>query len=144
MTKFILTGHGQFASGLASSVQLISGMKDSLEIIDFEEGMSADELNEAIKSAVSSRESAELTIIFTDIPGGTPFNQSVLLSSKLKEIEIVTGTHLPVLLEALFNQSDEKEDLLHKIKEAGAQGFSIYGLKQKQNNKPDEQDMDGI
>lgn len=126
MTKLIVTGHGRFASGLLSSLELISGKQDRVKAIDFLEGMSADELEKKILQEIPSADSSELIFIFTDIPGGTPFNQSVLLSTEMDFVEVIAGTNLPILMEAIFNLREEKDVFLEKILGAGRQGIVVY------------------
>ncbi|MDN6162294.1 MAG: PTS sugar transporter subunit IIA, partial [Atopostipes sp.] len=104
MLGIIITGHGQFATGLQSSVELIAGKQENFETIDFEKGESSEILNNKLKKEVSRMDSQEGVIIFTDIPGGTPFNQSILLSQEDAQIKVITGTNLPAIMDGLFNR----------------------------------------
>ena len=54
--KIVLVGHGHFATGIYSSLQLIAGNQENVEAIDFVEGMSADELKQKILLAISNEE----------------------------------------------------------------------------------------
>lgn len=81
----IVTGHGNFASGLASSIEVIAGKQDKFEAIDFPIGSTNTELAKQLQEAVDRLNCSDI-IFCTDIAGGTPFNQSVILS-----------THLPIV-----------------------------------------------
>jgi len=53
--KIVLVGHGHFATGIYSSLQLIAGNQENVEAIDFVEGMSADELKQKINAYIFCR-----------------------------------------------------------------------------------------
>ena len=48
----IVTGHGNFASGLASSIEVIAGKQDKFEAIDFPIGSTNTELAKQLQEAV--------------------------------------------------------------------------------------------
>ena len=41
MIKLVVTAHGEFANGIVSSLNLIAGPQEELEVVNFVEGMSA-------------------------------------------------------------------------------------------------------
>ena len=102
----IVTGHGNFASGLASSIEVIAGKQDKFEAIDFPIGSTNTELAKQLQEAVDRLNCSDI-IFCTDIAGGTPFNQSVILSTHLPNSKVISGTNVPVLLEALFSRANE-------------------------------------
>ena len=46
MVGILITGHGHFASGIASSVELIMQSLEGVEVVDFPQGDTATELKE--------------------------------------------------------------------------------------------------
>ncbi|WP_410744515.1 PTS sugar transporter subunit IIA [Clostridium neonatale] len=83
--------------------------------------------------------------ILTDLAGGSPFTNSVLLKEELinKNIEVISGTNIPMLLEVVLGRDNvELKDLIETAKEAGANGINIFKLKEKQLD--DENLNDGI
>ena len=106
MIGVILTGHASFADGVASAVKLIGGEQEKFVIVNFREGDSGEGLAGKLQQAVEELGCQEV-VFCTDLPGGTPFNQSVLLSTKLSnECRVFTGTNLPFLLSILFDRED--------------------------------------
>lgn len=101
MVKFktIITGHGKFATGLQSSLELLAGPQDSMTFIDFSEGMTDDQLIDQLKRAIS----ASPTLIFTDLVGGTPYNEASKIAFDHRHVAVVAGCNLSSLLEALFS-----------------------------------------
>ncbi|SEK53249.1 PTS system, N-acetylgalactosamine-specific IIA component [Carnobacterium iners] len=131
MIGIVLSGHGEFASGLNSSIQLIAGKQAGFQVVDFSEGMSSDDLQEALKVAVESVEQGQGTVIFTDIPGGTPFNQSVILSTKKEKLRVVSGTNLPALLDGSFSRELVLGEFVSKVLLSGKEGLQEFVQKKK-------------
>lgn len=142
MIGIILSGHAEFASGLNSSIQLIAGKQDNFEIVDFSEGMSSEDLHQSLQAAIEIVEQGQGTVIFTDIPGGTPFNQSVILSTKKEKVKVITGTNLPALLDGSFSRDLSLDEFIEKILDSGKSGLQEF--KQKKKETVDSEMEDGI
>lgn len=99
MIGIIVTGHGNFASGVSSSVKLIAGLPEKYEQVDFLEEHGIEELSKNIEAAINKLNDCEGIIIFTDLVGGSPFKASVELSMKYKNIAVLGGTNLGMLIE---------------------------------------------
>ena len=94
----IITGHGKFGSGLRSSLDLIVGNYDFVKSVDFTEEKSPGTLREEIRNFVNLTENK--VYIFTDLVGGTPFKVSSELTLDYSNIEVLSGTNLPMLVES--------------------------------------------
>lgn len=132
MIGIVLSGHGEFASGLNSSIQLIAGKQKWFEVVDFSEGMSSEDLQQSLQKAVETVDQGQGSVIFTDIPGGTPFNQSVILSTKKEKVKVVSGTNLPALLEGSFSRDLALDDFIAKVLESGKEGLQQFVQKKKE------------
>ncbi len=113
----IITGHGNFATGLKSSLDLIVGNHSFIKPIDFTEDKSPECLKEDIKSFVKNYRSK--IYIFTDLVGGTPFKVSSELTLEFDNIEVLCGTNLPMLVESTIMESLGCDIDTDSIKEAG-------------------------
>lgn len=112
MIGIIITGHGYFASGLLSSLELIMGKQERLAAVDFD-GNGTENYEKALNKAISSMKDSREILICTDLLGGTPFKTAALLSEQEHQFGIVAGTNLPMLMEVLFARNGiEKADLL--------------------------------
>lgn len=86
-------------------------------------------------------------LILTDLAGGSPYNVSVLLKAEHqeKEIEVVSGTNLAMLLACVFaGETDQTvaevaEDAISQAKE----GMGRFQLVQRESSSEDFED-DGI
>lgn len=102
MVGFILTGHGQFAPGLASSIAMVAGDQPNFVVVPFEEA-DAGTYGDTLRAAITElRGNTDGVVCFVDLLGGTPFNQSMMISAGMDNVEVVAGTNLPMLLETLI------------------------------------------
>ena len=96
MVGFILTGHGQFAPGLASAIAMVAGDQPAFTVVPFE-GDQAASYGEDLRAAITAmREECDGVLVFTDLLGGTPFNQSMMIAQDVDNVEV------PMVIELLF------------------------------------------
>lgn len=125
MVGFVLIGHGDFATGVASALEMIAGPQDHLEVVPFHEGEESEfpgKLTKALERACADGNGA---IAFCDLLGGTPFNQTMILSTDMgASVEVVAGVNLPMLLEVVTERTDAStiDELLATALEAGKTG----------------------
>lgn len=144
MIKVIVVAHGQFASGILTSLKLIAGEVENIEAIDFSEGMSARELKARIKSAILGEREV---LILTDLLGGTPFKVSVELAAEQKEqnVVVLSGLNLAMILEANFSRlTDDLEQLVGKLITTSKDGIVDSVSLLAEDNHDEELFEDGI
>ena len=124
--KIVLVGHGHFATGIYSSLQLIAGDQENVEAIDFVEGMSADELKQKILLAISNEEKV---LILSDLLGGTPFKVSstIMVENPTKTMNVLSGLNLAMLMEAVFARMAHGFDEVADKAVAAAQSGVVNG-----------------
>lgn len=104
MIGFILTGHAQFSNGLASAIDMVAGDQPAFQIVPFD-GAQAATYGDDLRGAISAmREETDGVLVFVDLLGGTPFNQAMMISQDIADVEVVTGTNLPMLIELLLTR----------------------------------------
>lgn len=131
--KFIIVGHGAFAKGLASSVELITGDIERLTSISFKED--TEQLTAEIKEVMSED---EFNLFFTDLAGGTPFNVCGTLSEEYGNAAVISGTNLPMLLTAMFTPADSIDEFIKIVKEEGTNGIKQFEIKEKEDEVPED------
>lgn len=101
MVGLLITGHGHFASGLGSSLQLITGITDNIALVDFEADHSTDTLKANLNNALDSLKDCDGVLILSDLAGGSPFNNASMCKAERpdQKIEVVAGTNLPMIIE---------------------------------------------
>lgn len=127
MLGIILTGHGSFATGLYEAVVQIIGKQAQFTAINFPDGMSSEVLEQQLTDALKKCDKGDGVILFTDILGGSPFRLSAMLSYQFNNVEIISGTNLPILLEMLL-QRDELDAESFRLRALDIAKSSITSL----------------
>jgi len=108
MIGIILTGHGRFAEGLGSSLEMIAGKSPAFETVNFLETESTEQLEHNLKNAWDKlKAECDGVIICCDLLGGSPFKSAATLSISVENTSVLAGVNLPSLLEMLFARLDE-------------------------------------
>lgn len=108
MIGILVTGHGHFASGLSSSLDLIAGTPENYEAVDFLASDSTETLSAKLKEALARLSGCtEGIVVFTDLAGGSPFKVAAELSVQQPQppIVVVSGTSLGMLAEANMSRT---------------------------------------
>lgn len=97
MIGLIVTGHGNFGSGLTSSLDLIAGQQESYKYVDFTKEL--DELTADLTATMDELKECEGILVLSDLPGGSPFKTAVEVGFPRGNVAVVAGTNLPMLVE---------------------------------------------
>ncbi len=147
MVGFVLTGHGEFATGLASAIDMVAGDQAAFKVVPFS-GDAAATYGDDLKAAITamSDECPEGVLVFVDLLGGTPFNQAMMISQDVPNMQIVTGTNLPMLIELLFLRNGANlSELAENAVTVGQAGISVKSLESVAGpTVGDMDDEDGI
>lgn len=142
MVSVVLTGHGDFAVGLASALEMIAGPQDDFHVVAFHEGEEA-ALPQKLQELISQGAAQDGCLVLCDLLGGTPFNQSMIAATPFSNVEVVTGANLPMLLEVTSSRMPQTtvEELVTCATEAGGAGVVHPVL---DNNTQEADAEDGI
>lgn len=146
MIGFLITGHGDFSGGLQSSLNMIAGEQDALEIVPFQENADLEVFQDKLKAALDNLfDKSEGVIIFTDLLGGSPFRSAMLLATEYKSVETLTGTNLPMLLEGTaLRFTDDAKELANQLVESGKTGVGNPQIDTKEDTKENNTLGEGI
>ncbi|WP_288480245.1 PTS galactosamine/N-acetylgalactosamine transporter subunit IIA [uncultured Clostridium sp.] len=142
MVGIIVTGHGNFATGVLSAAKLIAGTPEKLIGIDFTENDTVETLEEKIKKGIEELDTEEI-LVLADLAGGSPFKVSATIGvSSDKNIKVLSGTNLGMIIEtALLRDGKNLEEVLAFAKESGITSIQEFEMKVK---KEIEDCEDGI
>ena len=146
MIGLIITGHGNFASGIFSAIELIFGEQQNIAFVDFADGMSTDELNTKLESAISSLNCDDGIMVFSDLLGGSPFKCSCLLTKKYDNMSVLSGTNLAMIMDIIFLK-DTATDVLELEETAismAKEGITSFNIQSSSNNTTNNQPEEGI
>jgi PTS system mannose-specific IIA component len=125
MVGALVVTHGNLARELVSAAKKIVGDAPRLQavVIDWDDDVGL--ARAAIESSLSSVDTGEGVLIFTDMFGGTPTNISLTFLDS-GQIEIVTGINLPMLIKFLNLRSTTKlEDVVEQICQKGRRSIQV-------------------
>lgn len=123
MVGMIVTGHGKFAEGVTSSINIIAGNPANYLVVNFD-GLDVDGYENDLKKALGELSDMDKIVVLCDIAGGTPFKTAVMLTSEDERVKVVGGANVPLIVEiALSREYAEDfdaffEDALSNSKEA--------------------------
>lgn len=128
MIGVVVLTHGKLSEQLVATASMIMGDSECVHAVTFSARESLEELKKKAEDAVSLY-GEEGCLLLTDLMGGSANNISVELM-KTKNIEVVTGVNLPMLLEAIGYRSfaDSLKDLAVRVQAGGVK--SIINLKE--------------
>ncbi|MBU3194803.1 PTS fructose transporter subunit IIA [Clostridium algidicarnis] len=113
----ILIGHGNYATGLKSTIKSIVGPTEGVNYIDFIEEDNTETFMEKAVKVVEENKGNNIVFI-CDIIGGTPFNTAVKISLENEGIGVVAGCNIGAIIEIIIaKDSYELEELLDELVE---------------------------
>ena len=101
--KLVLAGHGNYASGVASAVAMLSGNEEAVSFVDFTPDVSPDEFESRLRGVA---ECGEEVVIICDLVGGTPYNRACVISHGNDQVKVIAGMNLAAILEAALSVGD--------------------------------------
>lgn len=117
MKKIVLAGHGNFASGLYSSAKIILGEQNFVSCLDCYVNQEQD-VEKEISDILDSFDENDEIICLTDLFGGS-VNNAFMKIIGTKDIKLITGTNLYLLIYLILNIEMEIDELIKtSIKEA--------------------------
>lgn len=113
MNKVILVAHGKLAHEMKNSAEMIFGALPDFESVEFLKVEGLDTIQEKISAAMCEETASYL--VLTDLFCGTPYNAScaVALKNPEREIEVVSGMSLPIVLEVASMLGNNLQDIVN-------------------------------
>lgn len=112
MKKVLVASHGHLASGIRSSIGILTGMADMVEAVDCY--VDDSDFTPRIQAFIDSVGPEDEAIIFTDIYGGSVFQKVVLMEPEKRGIVHVTGMNLGLVIETLLGAEPVTADSINQ------------------------------
>ncbi len=109
--ELLLVSHRGIASGMKAAIEMVMGpAADQITTLELTEDEGIENFGKKLEEyLVSWLTEGKKGLIFADLRGGTPYNQSELLLAKhgLKgQAKVISGMNLPMIVDALFKDID--------------------------------------
>ena len=142
MVGLLITGHGHFATGLGSSLKLITGNTENIVYVDFEADHSTDTLTENINKGLDELKDCDGVLVLSDLAGGSPFKSSVecKVARPDQAIEVLAGSNLPMLIEGSMAMAafDSPLDMAQSLIETGKEYIVRFELTAHEDNAEED------
>lgn len=140
MIGLLVTGHANFGSGLTSSLNLIAGEQEHYKYVDFLPEYSLDDLSRELAKAMDELKGCEGILVFSDLPGGTPFKTSVEVGFPRGNVKVIGGTNLPMMVEIAMARKfiDDLDTLTQTALDTGKEQIVQYEFKKVEQQESDD------
>ena len=121
----LIVAHYRLGDELLQALRLIVPSAAGFESVAIGPKQSAEEMRAAISGGLDEVDSGEGVLVLTDMFGGTPSNISLSFLGE-RELEVVTGVNLPMLIKlATMKEVKSLSELATFIKEYGRRNISV-------------------
>lgn len=140
MIGLIVTGHGNFGTGLTSALNLIAGEQENYTAIDFVQEWGVDELRAALTKAMDDMKDCDGILVLSDLPGGSPFKTAVEVGFPRGNVQVIAGTNLPMLVEISMARKfiEELDTLVNMALNTGKDQVVRYEFKPVEQEAPED------
>lgn len=122
----VITGHGAFPEGLLNAATMIMGEQEKVKAVGLQPAEGPEDLKQKLKEAVAEVDEGDGVLVLADLFGGTPANVSAYLLQSEREIEVLTGINLPLLLEILnLRLNLSLKEVVKSYQAIAGQGFKV-------------------
>lgn len=109
----IICTHKSTGKEIKNSAEMIAGPTSNIEVIEFFDHNSPEELTEKYKEAIE-RLNSDSIVFLVDLKGGTPFNCAARLKIENPAYEVITGVNIPMVLSiGLAGETDNLDQLIN-------------------------------
>ncbi|WP_314838913.1 hypothetical protein [Solobacterium moorei] len=139
----IISGHGNFATGISSSLNLIMGLPENLAIIDFPDGDDILHLENQFDNAINKFTNMDI-IVLVDLFSGSPFNIGMKKAMNNHRIHLYYGANLGMILELISRSNfvNTIDELTDEIVEVGKNQIGEFKSTDLSLRTDDEEDDD--
>lgn len=136
MIAIVIGTHGKFSEEILKSTEMILGEQENIATITFLPGEGADDLMKKYEDTIKSLQCEDGVVFMVDLFGGSPFNAASRIVAKEKNMDIITGINMPMLLEVFSaRENSTVDELAHLAISTGHLG--IKSLNETLKNSAD-------
>jgi PTS system N-acetylgalactosamine-specific IIA component len=121
--RAIVAGHGEFAAGLVSAVEQITGRGDQLLAVAIT-GLGADDIERLLRDKMVA---TGIRVVFTDLQAGSCTMAARRVLRGMSDAVVVCGTNLPLLLDFVFNDSGSPSEAARHAADRGRAAIALVG-----------------
>ncbi|MEO6525958.1 MAG: hypothetical protein ABIP93_04990 [Gemmatimonadaceae bacterium] len=123
VTRALVAGHGDFAAGLVSAVDAITGQGAVLEPIQVK-GLCGEDIQQLLRERLLA---TGAHVIFTDLQAGSCTMAARRLLRETADVVLVSGTNLPMLLDFTMSREPDPVEAARASVERGRSAMTVVG-----------------
>ena len=123
LPRAIVAGHGDFADGLVSAVQQITGRGDQLIGVSVAKLCVEDIENLLREKMIESH----VRVIFTDLQAGSCTMAARRILRGMDDAVLIAGANLPMLLDFVFSEGRNAPEAARHAAERGRVAITVHG-----------------
>ena len=121
--RAIVAGHADFAAGLVSAVEQITGQGGLLVPIEVK-GLCGDDIQKLLYESMMSH---NVRVVFTDLQAGSCTMAARRVLREIGNGVLVAGANLPMLLDFVLSHTENAGDAASASAERGRAAISVHG-----------------
>lgn len=121
--RALVAGHGDFAAGLISAVEAVTGRGDMLEPIEVK-GLCGEDIQLLLTERLRA---TGAVVIFTDLQAGSCTMAARRLLREQSEVLLVSGANLPMLLDFVMSSVADAHAAARTAVERARNAIAAYG-----------------
>jgi N-acetylgalactosamine PTS system EIIA component len=121
--RAIVAGHGEFAAGLVSAVQQITGRGDQLIPVAVST-LGVEDIEALLRKTMLE---ADVRVIFTDLQAGSCTMASRRILRGMNDAVLIAGINLPTLLDFVFAEGRSDSEAARHAAERGRAAITAHG-----------------
>jgi PTS system N-acetylgalactosamine-specific IIA component len=120
--RALVAGHGDFAAGLISAVEAVTGRGELLDPIEVK-GLCGEDIQLLLRQRLQA---IGATVIFTDLQAGSCTMAARRLLREMPGVLLVSGANLPMLLDFVMSSADDAQGAARASVERARAAISVY------------------
>jgi N-acetylgalactosamine PTS system EIIA component len=121
--RAIVAGHGDFAAGLVSAVEQITGRGGQLIPVSVLK-LSVEDIEHLLRHRMQE---TNVRVIFTDLQAGSCTMASRRILRGMDDAVLIAGTNLPTLLDFVFAEGRTAPEAARHAAERGRAAITVHG-----------------
>lgn len=136
MKQILIATHGKMASGIRYTAEMIAGKSEEITTIDAYVNAEDDVEKQFAEYFEAHKE--DRVFVFTDLMGGS-VNQKIMKYASEKNVTLITGTNLPVLIQVMLAEEDVSvEEILEYIEDSRSE-LQVIGMEEPEGTEEPEE-----
>lgn len=121
--RALVAGHGEFAAGLISAVEAVTGRGATLEAIRVQ-GLCGEDIEQRLRDRLQATGAG---VLFTDLQAGSCTMAARRLLRDVAGVVLVSGTNLPMLLDFVMSSAPDSHDAARAAVERARSAITFLG-----------------